>query len=327
MEEPAALEVGLGDLLRRRVARHAQQLVVREPVDAPVGVLDELRVSGRTVGGLGRDLDVQPVESAAAAHRTRRALLLPLDDPAGDQRVQDLAGREPRGAGDLQQGIDVQDAVDPRKEIGLLRRQRQVLVTRHGLGRQDGDPVAVTHALAEGVGLGQAADALDDDGRRRQRQRHVGVQDSAGSLEAVLAGVPREGREDDLLDQAAHLRVEDRARDEAAVDQDLAEARPALFRDRVQSPVEVGVGDPAPAFEKGADPLALSRRRRGAELPLLEKQVAGLVAMDQRQRPLQAFEEDPAENLRQRRLGKRAPKPDGCGWIRHARLSGRFPQG
>ena len=64
MEEAASLEVGLADLFRVASRRHAQQLVVRQPVDPAVGVLDELGVARRAVPRLRVDDDVQAVESA-----------------------------------------------------------------------------------------------------------------------------------------------------------------------------------------------------------------------------------------------------------------------
>ena len=170
MEETAALEVRLGDLLGRRLARDAEQLVVRQPVDAAVGVLDELGVARRPVRRLRRDLDVQAVETAAAARGPLGAVLLPLDDAAGDERVEDLRHRGARGARDLQERVDVEDPVDPGQQVGLLRRERQVLVTRHRVRGEDRHAMAVAQPLPEDVALGKAADALDDDRRRRKRR-------------------------------------------------------------------------------------------------------------------------------------------------------------
>ena len=184
--------------------------------------------------------------------------------------------------------------------------------------------MAVPHPLPEGVVLGQPPDPLHDDRGRRQRQGDVRIQDAGGALEAVLAGVPGERREDDLLDQASHLGVEHGARDEPAVDQDLSQPGASLLGDGVERPVQVGIGDPAAALEERADPLALPRGGRGAQLALLEEEVAGLVAVDQGERSLQALEEDPAEDLRQGRLGEGAPKPGRCGGIGHGRLIRAF---
>ena len=318
VEEAAALEVRLRDTLRRGVARDPEQLVVREPVDAAIRVLDELRVARRAVGRLGRELDVQPVEAAAPTRRPLDALLLPLDDAAGDQAVQDLARRHPRRARDLQQRVHVEDAVDAREQIRLLGSQREVLVARHRVRREDGDAVAVAEALAEDLPLREAPDALHDDGGRRQGEGHVGVEDPGRSLEPILARVPRERREDDLLDQAAHLGVEHGARDETALDEELAEARPPLLGDRLERPGQVGVADGAAALQERPDALSLARGRRRAQLALLEEEVTGLVAVDERQRPLQALEEDSPQDLRKGRLGQGSPEAGGRRLCRHA---------
>ena len=90
VKEAAALEVGLRDLLGRRIARDPEQLVVREPVDAAIGVLHELGVAGRPFRRLGGDLDVQAVETAPAARRPLDAFPLPLDDAARNEAVEDL---------------------------------------------------------------------------------------------------------------------------------------------------------------------------------------------------------------------------------------------
>jgi hypothetical protein len=240
VKEAAPLEVGLGDPLGRGVARDAEQLVVRQPVDAPIRVLDELGVAGRPVRGLGGELDVQAVESPAPARRPVGALLLPLDDAARDQRVEDLPGRRARGARDLQQRIHVEDPVDAGEQVRLLRCQGQVLVTRHRVGREDRNAVAVAEPLAEDVGLRQTADALDDDRGGRERQRDVGSRTPAEAWNRY-SPIPREGREDDLLDEPPHLGVEHGPRDEAALDEDLAEPGAALLGDGLERPVQVRV--------------------------------------------------------------------------------------
>ena len=83
MKEAASLEVRLMDLLDGRFGAHAEQLVVREPVDPAVGVAHELRVARRALAGLRGDLDVQGLEPRRRLRR--RALLAPLDDAAGEQ--------------------------------------------------------------------------------------------------------------------------------------------------------------------------------------------------------------------------------------------------
>src|SRR4029453_17890712 len=163
-------------------------------------------------------------------------------------------------------------------------------------------------------------DPLDDDRGRRKRQRDVGIEDAAGRLIPVLARIPGERREDDLLHQAAHLRVEDRPRYEPPVHEDLSEARAALLGHRLQRPVEVRVGDAAAATQEGADALTLPRGGRRAQLPLLEEEMPGLVAVDERKSPLEPLEKDPAQYLRQGRLGQGAPKTGRLRLGRHWKL-------
>jgi hypothetical protein len=181
--------------------------------------------------------------------------------------------------------------------------------------------VAVPEALAEDVGFRQAPDAFDDDGGRRERQRDVRVQHSRRGLEPVLAGLPGKGREDDLFDEPAHLGVEHGARDEPAIDEDLAEPGAPLFGDRVERPIQVRVGDAAAPLQESADPLPFARRGRGAQLPFLEEEMARFVAADQRQCSLESLEEDPPQDLWKRRLGERSTEAGGCRLRRHALLS------
>ncbi len=132
VEEAAALEVGLGDLLGRRVARDAEQLVVRQPVDAPVGVPDQLGVARRPVArGSAATSTFRPWKPPRPLAGRSAPSCFHSTMPQETRRVEDLGRRHPRGAGDLQQRVHVQDAVDPRQEVGLLGSQRQVLVARH----------------------------------------------------------------------------------------------------------------------------------------------------------------------------------------------------
>ncbi len=306
VKEAAAFEVRLMDLLHRRFGAHAEELVVGEPVDPAVRVADELRVPGRALRGLGGHLDVQGFD--AARRLRRRALLAPLDDAAGKQGVEDLGRGGAGRPADLQQGVQVDPAVDARQDVGFLGRQGQVLVARHRIRRKDGHELPVAQPLPEELGLREPPDPLDDDGGRRKRQRDVGIEDPRRGLEAVLPVSPFEGRKDDLLDEAAHFGVEHLARHEPLFEEDLPETRAALLGHGLQRPGQVLIRDPAAPFEERADPLPFARGRRGAQLPFLEKEVSGFIAPHEGQRALQALEEDASQDLGKGRLAQDPPK-------------------
>src|SRR5205823_6960497 len=98
----------------------------------------EVAVSRRGFGGITGYFDVQRGNIPAALPAGSR-IGIPLHEPARQERVYRLGGGAARAPRDGQQRVDVEEAVDPRKEIRLLRRQRKILVSRHRIPREPED--------------------------------------------------------------------------------------------------------------------------------------------------------------------------------------------
>src|SRR5687767_12787941 len=130
MKEAAALEVGAPDVARGRAPGNGEEVVVREPVDSTPRRMHEHGVLRRRSGTLAGDFDVDRRRSALRL-AARATVGLPLDEPAGEERIDDLRGHRSRAAGDREERVDLEDAVDAREHVRLLRSEWKVLVTRH----------------------------------------------------------------------------------------------------------------------------------------------------------------------------------------------------
>src|SRR5450759_5731438 len=207
MEDPRAFMERLGDDLDRSERLDAEEVVVRSPVQAAIGIPDELALElvllGDARGKLGaRDLDVQEEEAFGDA-----ALLdgASLSDELKKSRRRE-PGDDPLVAMDLLHG---RRPIDSTEQFRLRGRDENGLVTEEDVRREDRPRARIEDRIELRGGSRPAAQGLEEeapgrpihlrgDGRSRVQRRDG--EDSGGPLERVEKQALRESPDRGLRD-------------------------------------------------------------------------------------------------------------------------------
>ena len=149
----------------------------------------------------------------------------------------------PRDGGDVARAVDeVEHALLARLELG---RRLRMAALQHHVGRRQ--------LLAEVAELVDAAHAVEEQLLGGELELRDGAVVLVGAIEVERAAAQHEHAEEDLFDLLAHVGVEVVRREQALLDEDLAELRaPPVALTRV---LQLLVGDDAEAVEDGAEAI------------------------------------------------------------------------
>ncbi len=177
------------DRLVRIRLRDAEEIVVRRPIQAPVGVPHDLALElvllGDARGRLrARDLDVQEQEAFCDS-----AL---FDGPPLGHEPHEARGREPRD--DALVAVDLLHGRGPvhlAEHFRFLGRDRDRLIAEQEIGREHRPRPRIERRVELGRGRGQAAQGLEEHspGRTVHLRGHVGRRVEGGHREDVRSSI------------------------------------------------------------------------------------------------------------------------------------------